>query len=100
MPEADADYYSGDELNNEGLPRRAFVKIGMGAIGAGYAGTIGYAIYAYLSTRALRVAEASVVTQTALDGAVKLPVVSGMMFMFGVKPALFILHKDGSWVAL
>ncbi len=100
MPEADADYYSGDELNNEGLPRRAFVKIGMGAIGAGYAAAIGYPIYAYLSTPAQRAAEASVVTQTALDGADKLPVGSAMMFKFGVKPALLIHHKDGSWVAL
>lgn len=100
MPEADADFYSGDELNDDDLPRRTFVKLGLGAIGAGYAAAIGYPIYAYLSTPAQRAAEASAVTQTTLDGADKLPVGSAMMFKFGVKPALLIHHKDGSWVAL
>jgi cytochrome b6-f complex iron-sulfur subunit len=105
MPETDADFYPGDELpgdqlKDEAPARRAFVKLGMGAIGAGYAAAIGYPIYAYLSTPAQRAAEASAVTQTTLDGADKLPVGSAMMFRFGAKPALLIHHKDGSWVAL
>src|SRR5215510_8670860 len=100
MPEADADFYPDDELNDEGTARRVFVRLGMGAIGAGYAAAIGYPIYAYLSTPAQRAAEASAVTQTTLDGADKLPVGSAMMFRFGAKPALLIHHKDGSWVAL
>jgi cytochrome b6-f complex iron-sulfur subunit len=100
MPEVDAEFYSGDESNDEGLPRRAFVRLGVGVIGAGYAAAIGYPVYAYLSTPAQRAAEASAVTQTTLDGADKLPAGSAMMFKFGVKPALLIHHKDGSWVAL
>jgi cytochrome b6-f complex iron-sulfur subunit len=100
MPEVDAEFYSGDESNDEGLPRRAFVRLGVGVIGAGYAAAIGYPVYAYLSTPAQRAAEASAVTQTTLDGADKLPLGSAMMFKFGVKPALLIHHKDGSWVAL
>ena len=104
MSETDADFYpideSGDQFNDGAPTRRVFVKLGIGAIGAGYAAAIGYPIYAYLSTPAQRAAEASAVAQTTLDGADKLPAGSAMMFRFGDKPALLIHHKDGSWVAL
>ncbi|MDX2033982.1 MAG: Rieske (2Fe-2S) protein [Blastocatellia bacterium] len=89
------------EADPESTPgRRAFVRLGLGAVGAGYAAAIGYPIYAYLSTPAERAAQSSAVTQTTLDGADKLPVGSAMMFKFGTKPALLIHHQDGAWVAL
>jgi cytochrome b6-f complex iron-sulfur subunit len=98
MPEA--DLYSDVHLNDEPAPRRAFVKLSLGVIGAGYAAGIGYPIYAYLSTPAERAAEASEVAQTTLEGAAKLPPGSAMIFKFGVVPALLIHHSDGRWVAL
>jgi cytochrome b6-f complex iron-sulfur subunit len=88
-----------DELP-EGKGRRAFVKLGMGAVSAVYAGMIGYPVYQYLATPAQRAAQVAAVSQTALDGADKLPQGSAMIFKFGTKPALLIHHKDGSWVAL
>jgi cytochrome b6-f complex iron-sulfur subunit len=88
------------EEHKGSLPRRAFVRLGVGAVGAGYAAAIGYPIYAYLATPAQRAAAAAAVTQTQLDGADKLPSGSAMMFRFGAKPALLIHHADGAWVAM
>jgi cytochrome b6-f complex iron-sulfur subunit len=79
--------------------RRNFIRVGLGAIGAGYAGIIGYPIYQYLSTPAQRAASAGAVTQTTLDGADALPTKSVMMFKFGSEPAMLIHHEDGSWGA-
>ena len=88
------------ERESSPLSRRTFVKVGVGAVGAGYAAAIGYPVYAYLSTPARRAAEASAVTEATLDGADKLPAGSTMIFKLGAKPALLIHHVDGSWVAL
>ena len=80
--------------------RRAFVRTGMSALGAGYAGLIGYPVYEYLATPAERAAASAAVTATTLDGADSLPAGSAMMFKFGLKPAILIHHADGSWVAM
>ncbi len=84
----------------ESPARRSFIQIGLGAVGLGYAGIIGYPIYQYLSTPAQKAAAAGNVTSTTLDGADKLPAKSVMMFKFGSEPAMLIHHADGSWVAL
>ncbi len=97
---ADADEVSDVEREEPSIARRTFVRAGLGAIGAGYAAAIGYPIYAYLSTPAMRAAEAAAVTDVTLEGADKLPAGSVMMFRFGIKPTLLIHHRDGSWVAL
>lgn len=92
-----------DQLEPEGEAspgRRAFIRLGIGAAGAGYAAVIGYPIYAYLSTPAQRAAQTAAVTETTLEGADKLPAGSAMMFKFGTKPAMLIHHQDGIWVAL
>lgn len=89
-----------EEEGTSSVGRRAFIRLGIGAAGAGYAAAIGYPIYAYLSTPAQRAAQMSAVTETTLDGAEQLPAGSAMMFKFGTKPAMLIHHQDGTWVAL
>lgn len=84
----------------ESAARRTFIQIGLGAVGLGYAGVIGYPLYQYLSTPAQKAAAAGSVSQTTLDGADKLPAKSAMMFKFGSEPAMLIHHEDGSWVAI
>lgn len=83
----------------EELPRRTFIHIGLGVIGAGYAAAIGYPIYQYLATPAERAMQESTETQTTLEGAEQLPPSSAMMFKFGSKPAMLIHHANGNWVA-
>ena len=80
--------------------RRTFVALGIGALGACYAGLIGYPVYQYLATPARKAAAQGAVTQAVLDGADKLPPGSSLMFKFGTTPAMLIHHTDGSWVAL
>ena len=89
-----------EDAETPSLTRRTFVRLGVGAVGAGYVAAIGYPVYAYLATPARRAAEATAVTQAALDGADALPAGSVLMFKFGAKPAMLIHHADGTWVAL
>ncbi|MCS7078801.1 MAG: Rieske (2Fe-2S) protein [Chloracidobacterium sp.] len=79
--------------------RRTFIALGVGALGACYAGLIGYPVYQYLATPARKAAAIGAVTQTVLDGADKLPAGSVLMFKFGPNPAMLIHHTDGTWVA-
>ena len=103
MPEIEVIDYSTNAVpaeEPETSSRRAFIKLGMGAVGACYAGMIGYPVYEYLATPAQRAAQTAAVTQTTLEGADKLPAGSAMIFKFGAKPALLIHHQDGTWVSL
>ncbi len=79
--------------------RRTFIALGVGALGACYAGLIGYPVYQYLATPARKAAATGTVTQAVLDGADQLPAGSALMFKFGTAPAMLIHHTDGSWVA-
>ncbi len=108
MSSISTNNFPDDPLRDDGLDsaepssagRRAFIRLGIGAAGAGYAAVIGYPIYAYLSTPAQRAEQSGAVTETTLDGADKLPVGTAMMFKFGTKPAMLIHHQDDTWVAL
>lgn len=82
------------------MPRRSFLWLGAGAIGAVYVGAIGYPVYKYLATPAQRAAQAGAVTSTTLDGADQLPLNSALMFKFGTKPAMLIRHEDGTFAAM
>lgn len=87
------------QLPEEPLSRRAFVKVGLGCMGAVYAAAIGYPVYRYLATPALRAGAAAAVTEVVLDKADQLPAGTALMFKFGSRPAMLIHHEDGSWVA-
>ena len=94
----DPEVAAGDASLGSG--RRAFICGGVGVVGACYAGTIGYPIFRYLQTPAVRAADAAAVTQVSLkDGADKLPPGSSKPFRFGTKPALLIHRADGTWAA-
>ena len=80
------------------LSRRAFVKVGIGAAGVAYAAAVGYPVYRFIADPAVRSAEATAVTEVALDVAGLSPG-SALMFRFGTRPALIIHHSDGTWVA-
>ncbi len=100
MPNAPAASHPNEQGAATDASRRAFVTLGVGALGACYAGLIGYPVYQYLATPARKAAATGAVTQTVLDGADQLPAGSAMMFKFGAAPAMLIHHADGSWVAL
>ncbi len=81
------------------MSRRTFVRVGLTAVGAGYAVALGYPLYEYLAAPARRAAADAAVKEVALDKADELPEGSAMMFKFGGRPALLIHLKGGAWVA-
>ena len=87
------------EVDVPSVDRRSFLGLGAAAIGLVYVGAVGYPVYKYLATPAQRSAEASAVTETALDGADKMPVNSALMFKFGTKPAMLIRHSETDFAA-
>jgi cytochrome b6-f complex iron-sulfur subunit len=99
MPEPkDREHVSPEGARDAGLVgRRSFVATGIGLVGAGYAGAIGYPIYRYVGSPVERADAAAAVTEVALPGAEKLEPGSAMMFKFGTRPAMLIHHRDGSW---
>lgn len=78
--------------------RRVFVKTGLSVMGACYAGVIGYPIYRYLATPAVRAAEMGSITEVSFPETDMPPEGSALRFMFGNRPALLIHHSDGSMV--
>lgn len=98
MPDSMANEQGLEMAQEEDLSRRAFIKVVGGCVGAAYLGAIGYPVYRYLATPAVRAASAAAVTEVALD-ALGLEAGAALMFRFGTKPGILIHHKDGSWVA-
>lgn len=84
----------------EGMSRRLFIRAGVAAVGACYAGAVGYPIYRYLTTPARDEAAMGAVSEVALEGADALEAGAALMFKFGSRPAMLIHHKDDSWIAL
>ncbi|MCB2154643.1 Rieske (2Fe-2S) protein [bacterium] len=87
------------EGTEESVSRRKFVALGITAIGAVYAGAIGYPIYRYLATPAIRAEEMGQVTSISLAESDMPEPGSVLMFKFGSHPAMLIHHKDGSIVS-
>jgi cytochrome b6-f complex iron-sulfur subunit len=87
-----------DSDGMESTTRRTFVKTGFGLVGACYAGAIGYPIYRYLATPAVRAAEMGAITELAFPETDMPQAGSALRFMFGPRPALLIHHADGSVV--
>jgi len=88
---------SGDE---GALDRRDFLKVAIGALGAVYAGAVGYPVYRYLSSPVEEGAAAAAVKSVTLDNAATLPRNAALMFKFGPFPAMLIHHDDDTWTAL
>lgn len=78
--------------------RQALVRIGMGAVGAGYLGAIGYPVYRYLAAPVRRALAAGQISEVALPLADVPEAGSMMFFKFGTRPALLIHHHDGALV--
>ncbi|HID75837.1 MAG TPA: Rieske (2Fe-2S) protein [Planctomycetaceae bacterium] len=79
--------------------RRRVIKVGLGLVGAGYAGAIAYPLYRYVQSPARRAAAEAAVTEVSLPDADKLEPGSALMFLFGSRPAMLIHHLDDTWVA-
>jgi cytochrome b6-f complex iron-sulfur subunit len=86
-------------LNEDGTRRRDLLQIGLGVIGACYAGGLGYPVYRYLATPAVRSRLEGQVSSVAIPEKSLPAAGAATMFMFGSRPAMLIHHADGHWVA-
>jgi len=84
----------------EPMERRAFLKLIVGAMGACYAGLIGYPVYRYLASPIEDAALEGAVSQVTLTNGLALPKNAAMIFKFGSKPAMLIHHDDDTFTAL
>lgn len=90
-----------DLLPDLEIKRRDLMKLGAGLLfGACYGAALGYPVYRYLASPAIREAEAGAVTEVTLPGAMELPQGTALMFKFGTRPSMLIHQADGSWTAL
>lgn len=83
----------------ENVSRRKWLRGGLVAAGAIYAGAAVYPLYRYLADPAEEAAALAAVTEVRPEGAADLPRGAGMMFKFGTRPAVLIHHEDDTWVA-
>src|SRR5450432_2515855 len=80
--------------------RRGLLQLGITLAGACYAGAIGYPVYRYLATPAIRAAIAEGEITTVSIPAKGLPGPgTGTIFLFGSRPTLLIHHEDGHYVS-
>lgn len=98
MPETTVPGAAAAGGDAEPVSRRVLVRLGLGVIGACYAGALGYPVYRYLATPAQRARAAGQVTSVALPVADLPGAGSATMFKFGARPAMLIHHADGSLV--
>jgi len=81
--------------------RRTFLKLAAGAVGACYAGLVGYPVYRYIASPVEDAAAVGAVTEVTLPPeAAATPKNAAFMFKFGTKPAMLIHHDDDTWTAL
>ena len=86
--------------NRGEITRRTFIRVGLTAVGAGYAVALGYPLYEYLASPAEKAAIEAAVKDVTLEKADELPAGSAMLFKFGGMPALLIHHDDGTWSSM
>jgi len=89
-----------DEAIPGPLERRAFIKVAAAALGACYAGAIGYPVYRYLASPIEQAASVGAVNEVTLPDALNLPKNAALLFKFGSAPAMLIHHEDDTWTAL
>lgn len=80
--------------------RRTFLKVAAGALGACYAGGIGYPVYRYLASPVEKAESVAAVNEVTVPDVGTIPRNAALMFKFGTKPAMLIHHEDDSWSAL
>ncbi len=80
--------------------RRTFLKVAAGALGACYAGGIGYPVYRYLASPVEKAESVAAVNEVTVPDVGAIPRNAALMFKFGTKPAMLIHHEDDSWSAL
>lgn len=79
--------------------RRRFLRVAAGVLGAGYAAAAGYPVYRYLASPVEKAALAGAVNEVSLPDAARLERGSALIFRFGMRPALLIHHRDGTWTS-
>ena len=80
--------------------RRTFLKVAAGALGACYAGGIGYPVYRYLASPVEKAESVAAVNEVTVPDATAIPRNAALMFKFGTKPAMLIHHEDDTWTAV
>ncbi|HQF55940.1 MAG TPA: Rieske (2Fe-2S) protein [Fibrobacteria bacterium] len=80
--------------------RRTFLKVAAGALGACYAGGIGYPVYRYLASPVEKAESVAAVNEVTVPDATSIPRNAALMFKFGTKPAMLIHHEDDTWTAV
>ena len=86
-------------LEDESSNRRTFLQIGVGLMGACYAGAIGYPVYRYLATPSVRARAQGLITSVAIPAKDLPGPGTATMFLFGTRPSVLIHHSDGRYVA-
>ncbi|GMV98965.1 MAG: hypothetical protein AMXMBFR84_01050 [Candidatus Hydrogenedentota bacterium] len=84
--------------HGEPVGRRRFVQVSVGAVGACYAAVIGYPVYRYLATPAVRAEALGAITEVAIPESDLPKAGSVLRFMFGSRPAMLIHHTTGEMV--
>lgn len=80
--------------------RRSLLQVGITLAGACYAGALGYPVYRYLATPAMRAAIAEGEVTTVSIPTSGLPGKgTATIFLFGSIPTLLIHHEDGHFTA-
>jgi cytochrome b6-f complex iron-sulfur subunit len=79
--------------------RRNLLQIGMGAMAVCYGGALGYPVYRYLASPAVRSRLQGEVSSVAIPEKDLPAAGTATMFLFGSSPAMLIHHEDGAWVA-
>jgi cytochrome b6-f complex iron-sulfur subunit len=75
------------------------VGVGLGVMGACYAGALGFPVYRYLATPAVRAAALGQITSVSLPQKDLPGEGTATMFLFGPRPSLLIHHPDGHYTA-
>ena len=79
--------------------RRTLLKSGVALVGACYAAAVGYPVYRYLATPAVRERAQGQIKSISIPEKSLPGVGTATMFLFGTRPSLLIHHEDGQYVA-
>lgn len=83
----------------EAPARRDLLQIGMGAVAVCYGAALGYPVYRYLATPAVRSRLLGEIKSVSIPEKDLPAAGAATMFLFGTRPAMLIHHKDDRWVA-
>jgi cytochrome b6-f complex iron-sulfur subunit len=79
--------------------RRTLLKTGVGLMGSCYAAAVGYPVYRYLATPAVRARAQGLVTTVSIPQKDLPGPGSATMFLFGARPSLLIHYDDGHYAS-